>query len=347
MKIITIFGISILFSCLLNGQGNKINYKCLDSISGWLSTNKVPAVGIALLENGKLSYMNVLGELKKDTKAPLNTIFNVASLTKPIVAMLTLALVNEGKWNLDEPLYHYWIDPDIKDDPWNKKLTTRIVLSHRTGFLNWRWNNGGTKLAFQFDPGTRYQYSGEGFEYLRKAIEKKFGKSLEVLSRQYLFKPLAMSDTRFTWDAVFESRFAGWHDKAGENTYETRKRYDICAADDLMCTIKDYGKFAEYVLKGAGLPKKLFDEMISQQAAVSDHIIYGLGWMIVKDLPGGEYAIVHSGSDVGVRAAIILLPKSKRGLVIMTNGDNGQQVIRNIVSEALDCGNTLIEYMSH
>lgn len=347
MKIIITFWISIYFNCLLYGQDNKINHDCLAKIPGWLSTNKVPAVGIALLENGKLNYTNVFGELKKDAKAFSNSIFNVASLTKPIVAMLTLTLVNKGEWNLDEPLYHYWTDPDIKDDPRNKKLTTRIVLSHRTGFLNWRWNNGQTKLAFQFDPGTRYQYSGEGFEYLRSALEKKFGKSLEELSRHYLFKPLAMSDTRFTWDTAFDRRFASWHDKDGNNTYETRKRYDICAADDLMCTVNDYGKFAEWVLNGGGLSKKSFDEMVSQQASVSEHIIYGLGWMIVKDLPGGEYAIVHTGSDVGVRAAIILLPKSNRGLVIMTNGDNGQQVIKNIVSETLDCGNILIDYMSH
>jgi CubicO group peptidase (beta-lactamase class C family) len=260
--------------------------------------------------------------------------------------MLALTLINKGKWKLDEPLYHYWTDPDIKDDPRNKKLTTRIVLSHQTGFLNWRWNNGGTKLAFQFEPGTRYQYSGEGFEYLRKAMEKKFGASLEVLSQKYLFQPLKMKDTRFTWNAAFEPRFAAWHNKEGEPSYETRKRYDISAADDLLCTVGDYGKFGEWVLNGAGLSKKLFNEMISAQVVVGDHTSYGLGWMIVNDLPGNEYALVHTGADVGVRAAIILLPKTKRGLVIMTNSDGGQELIKNIVTGALDCGKVIIDYLS-
>jgi CubicO group peptidase (beta-lactamase class C family) len=346
MKIITAFCFSIVFNCCLYAQKHKTNQGFLSQIPGWLQTNKVPAVGIALLQDGKLVYSNVFGELKKDTKAPLNTIFNVASLTKPITAMLALTLVKNGKWKLDEPLYHYWTDPDIKDDPRNKKLTTRIVLSHRTGFLNWRWNNGGTKLAFQFEPGTRYQYSGEGFEYLRKAVEKKFGASLEVLSQKYLFQPLKMIDTRFTWSAASEPRFAAWHNKEGEQAYETRKRYDISAADDLLCTVGDYGKFGEWVLNGAGLSKKLFGEMISAQVVVGDHIRYGLGWMIVNDLPGNEYALVHTGSDEGVRAAIILLPKTKRGLVIMTNGDGGQEVIKNIVTEALDCGKVIIDYLS-
>lgn len=68
-------------------------------------------------------------------------------------------------------------DPDIADNPYVKKLTTRIILSHQTGFPNWRGNNADGKLTFEFEPGTKYQYSGEGYEYLRKALEKKFKKS--------------------------------------------------------------------------------------------------------------------------------------------------------------------------
>jgi CubicO group peptidase (beta-lactamase class C family) len=60
----------------------------------------------------RLKYL----ELKKDTPAPDNAIFNVASLSKPISTLLTLQLVSNGDWDLDEPLYHYWVDPD---DPFN------------------------------------------------------------------------------------------------------------------------------------------------------------------------------------------------------------------------------------
>ena len=346
MKRISFIAVILVSCCLLYGQENKINYQCLDSVPGWLRENKVPSVAIAFLENGKLTEAKVYGELKKGITAPPDAIYNVASLTKPVTAILTLMLVNAGKWKLDEPLYHYWTDPDIKEDPRNKQLTTRIVLSHRTGFLNWRWNNGNTRLAFQFDPGTKYQYSGEGFEYLRKSLERKFGQSLEKLARKYLFEPLTMTDTRFTWDTAFENKFAGWHDRNGENSYETRKRDDICAADDLMCTINDYGKFAQFVLNRAGLSPTLFNEMSATQVKVGEHLTYGLGWLVVRDLPADEYAIVHSGADIGVRAIIILLPKSKRGVIVFTNGDNGQKIIKDIVAAALDCGPMLIKYMS-
>ncbi len=166
-------------------------------IEKWLQELNVPAVGIGYISNGKLTEVKVYGEIAPGTPAPYNTIFNVASLTKPITAIVTLKLVSEGKWNLDEPICNYWTDPDVKNEAFAKKLTTRHILSHQTGFSNWRGNNDDGKLHFEFEPGTKYQYSGEGFEYLRIAIEKKFNKSLDQLAHELIFDPLQMTDTEF------------------------------------------------------------------------------------------------------------------------------------------------------
>jgi CubicO group peptidase (beta-lactamase class C family) len=257
------------------------------------------------------------------------------------VAILTLKLVEAGKLTLDEPLSSYWIDPDIKDNPFHTLLTARIILSHQTGFPNWRGDN---KLAFQFRPGSKYQYSGEGFEYLRKALEQKLGKTLEELSQAYIFSPLQMKDTRYVWDPGFESTFAQGHNRQGKK-YETWKRTQANAADDLLTTVQDYGKFGVEVLKGAGLSQQLFRAMISPQVAVNKHVDYGLGWLVVKDLPNKEYALVHSGADMGVRTIIILLPNTKRGIVLMTNADNGHKVMQHIGNESLDMGKQLISYL--
>ena len=151
-------------------------------IEKWLKEKKVPTLGIGIIENGKLQQIKVSGEITKGISAPYNTIFNVASLTKPVTAIVALKLVSLGKWDLEEPLYKYWTDPDIANDPRNKKLTTKIILSHQTGFPNWRWMNKDKKLNFQFEPGTKYQYSGEGMEYLRK-VEKTV-----KLTTQFQFK---------------------------------------------------------------------------------------------------------------------------------------------------------------
>mgnify|MGYP002783412675 CR=1 FL=1 len=117
-------------------------------IEKWLKENKILTLGIGVIENGKLQQVKVFGEISKGISAPYNTIFNVASLTKPVTAMVALKLVSLGKWNLDEPIYKYWTDADVANDPRNKKLTTRLILSHQTGFPNWRWMNEIKKTQF-------------------------------------------------------------------------------------------------------------------------------------------------------------------------------------------------------
>jgi CubicO group peptidase (beta-lactamase class C family) len=314
-----------------------------DEIQKLLNENKIPALGIGIIKGGRLTEVKVFGELTKGVTAPFDTIFNVASLTKPITAIVALKLASAGKLNLDEPLDKYWIDPDVKDDPRHKKLTARLVLSHRTGFANWRWLNESKKLEFAFEPGTKYQYSGEGFEYLRKALERKFNKPLEKLADELVFEPLGMRDTRFTWDAKMdETRFAVGYDKQGR-AYKISKRTKANAADDLLTTVEDYGKFLASVMNGDGLSKQVFDEMVSHQIKTKENKYFGLGWEIY-DLGNGEYALSHGGSDEGANTLVFLLPKSKQGLIIFTNSDNGTNIYLKLIADYLkDSGKRIID----
>lgn len=312
-------------------------------IEKWLKENNVPTLGLGIINAGKLQQIKVFGELKKGIAAPYNTIFNVASLTKPITAMVTLKLVSLGKWNLDEPLYKYWTDPDIINDPKTKKITTRYILSHQTGFPNWRWNNPDKKLAFDFEPGTKYQYSGEGFEYLRKALEKKFNKTLDQLAKELILNPLQMNDTNYIWDKkTDESRFAIGYDAKG-NTYETEKRKTANAADDLLTTIEDYGNFLVSVMNGDGLSKKVFDDMKTNQIEMKAKEYYGLG-LVIYDLGNGEIALSHGGADQGVQTIFFILPKTKQGILIFTNVDDGYKVYQKLLFHYLgDNGKKIFE----
>jgi CubicO group peptidase (beta-lactamase class C family) len=312
----------------------------------WLKETNVPAIGIGIIENGKLKYTKVFGELRKggptrpSSPAPLNSIFQVASLTKPVVEILTLKLVSSGKWDLDEPLANYWVDPDVQTDPRHKKLTTRHVLTHQSGFPNWR----SSKLEFIADPGTKANYSGEGLEYLRRALEKKFNQPLERLAQKQLFQPYAMTDTRFFWDASMdESRFAVAHNKEGR-PYDINKNSRANAADLLLTTVADYGRFAVNVLQGKGLSRSVFDEMVRPQVPYpgGKNLFFGLGWIVMPELSNGEYALIHTGSDPGVSTVVVLFPKSQRGLIVFTNGDNGVQVWTRILAEAFDVGKEML-----
>ncbi len=313
----------------------------VNTIEKLLKDNNVPALGLGIIENGKLTKVKVYGTLDKNQQAPYNTIFKVASLTKPVFALTVLKLIDEGLLDLQEPLHKYWIDPDINNDKRYKKLTPFIVLTHQTGFPNWRYMTDSNKLHFQFEPGEKYQYSGEGFEYLRKVIEKKLGRSIEELAQEFLFKPVGMNDTRFWWDdSMDESRYAQNFDENGNNM-ETLKYYEANAAANLLTTVEDYGRFVAYVINGAELNQELFQEMKKHQVKLRENNFFGLGWEILTEFSDGEFALLHTGKDPGVSTLAIMFPQSKNGYVVLLNGDNVNNIYEHILTNTLYLGSEL------
>jgi len=317
----------------------------LQKVPEWMAEYNVPCVGVGLLENGRIKWIKVFGNLKKGVPAPANTLFNIASQTKPVAALVALRLAARGSWDLDEPLAHYWIDPDIAHDPYLMKVTTRLVLSHQTGFPNWRSDSDSGRLYFKFVPGTKFGYSGEGYEYLRRALEKKFDRPLDKLMDSVVLRPLRMRDTRYWGMDLDTNRFAMWHDGKG-NRYPNPIKTPVSAADDLITTIKDYSKLGVAVINGAGLSDTVYADMIRAQVKIKEDYYRGLGWGLVKGLPDGEYALEHGGSDIGVRTMAIFLPKSKKGIVVMTNADNGMFVIDRVIKLALPHGAAILEIMN-
>lgn len=300
-----------------------------------INSNQIPAIAIGIIEYGKLNQVIVQGSIQGNLPVQSNTIFDVASLTNTITTILTLQLVSEGLWSLDEPLYHYWVDPDVKDDSLHKKITTRHVLSHRTGFANWRWMHETKKLTFEFEPGSKFKYSGEGFEYLRKALENKFNTSFEKLADSLVFMPNKMIGSHLIWNENIDStRFAGTYDKTG-TLYAYKKAYKVNAADNLLTTIGDFGRLATNIINRQILDQRVYEEMISSQSVVREGINFGLGWIVFNDLPNGELALFDAESDQGVNALIVLLPQSKRGLIFFTNGGNGRGIAMKLMGESL------------
>jgi CubicO group peptidase (beta-lactamase class C family) len=312
-------------------------------MENWLKENKIPALGLGIIENNRLKRVKVYGENTKGNPAPADTIFNVASLTKPVTALVALRLVSMGEWNLDEPLGKYWTDPEIAADPRAQKITTRLILSHQTGFPNWRWQNADGKLNFQFESGTKYQYSGEGYEYLRKALENKFRKPLNQLAAELIFRPLKMKDTSYVWtDKTDSARVAAAYDKDGK-AYEIEKNTTANAADNLLTTIADYGKFLIGAMNGEGLSNQVFDEMSRNQIATKNGKHFGLGFEIY-DLVGGIKALSHGGSDKGVQTIVFIIPEKKSGILIFTNVDDGWKVYEKMLTHYLGAdGRKIVE----
>jgi CubicO group peptidase (beta-lactamase class C family) len=136
---------------------------------------KVPGVSLSMLRDRQPTWSGSLGMTRKDSGEPVgtDTLFQAASLSKPVFAYLVIELVNQGLLELDRPLTHYWPNEFAGADPLVDRVTARHVLSHTTGWPNWR--PAGEPLPRKFVPGERFGYSGEGYVYLQRVVEHVTG----------------------------------------------------------------------------------------------------------------------------------------------------------------------------
>ncbi|WP_430391567.1 serine hydrolase domain-containing protein [Dyella sp. 20L07] len=301
-----------------------------------LAQTGVPSASIAHIEHGKLMLVATYGMQSPGVPATDATLYNVASLTKPVTAQVILRLVSEGKISLDEPMYRYWLDPDIAHDERAKLLTPRLSLSHQTGFPNWRRMTGGV-LTFKRSPGEAYGYSGEGFEYLRRFTEKKLQTPFETLAEVQVLQPLGMKDTAYTGRPWFQGRIAQPTNAKGI-TLEPEIATTAYASDQLYTTAGDYAKFMLAVLDNTGLTPEVARERFRIQvnesipkcvpvkiAGCADAQGFGLGWEVIRF--GDDTYLMHDGSDEGVATLVYLNMKDRNGTVILTNSDNGKQLV--------------------
>src|SRR5579863_6059040 len=146
-------------------------------VPGLIKQGGMPGMSIAVIRGGKTTWVHGFGVKNEKSGEPVTagTVFEAASLSKPVFAYGVLKLVEEGKLALDVPLTTYLPKPYIEGDERLTKITARIVLSHRTGFPNWR---DADKLLIYFTPGERFSYSGEGYVYLQRVVEHITGKPL-------------------------------------------------------------------------------------------------------------------------------------------------------------------------
>lgn len=310
----------------------------------WLAETKVPSIAIAWMEDGEVAWTAVYGNQSKGHPANRETLYNIASLTKPLVAETILRLANQGAIDLDESMSTAWIDPDILNDPRHKLLTPRIVLQHRTGFPNWRYQTDN-KLSFKADPNSQFGYSGEGFNYVGRFIQSKLEKPFEDLVAETIFHPFGMRNTSFTEKPWFTKRVAVPHGSDGK-PLEPSIRKEWNAADDVHTTVGDYAQFMVSALDGARLDSKLSNDRFRVQdnqagglcasgrieKSICPTILgFGLGWTIFGS--EAEPIIMHGGGDAGEHTLAFYSPTKKQGAVIFTNGANGQKVIRDTVKE--------------
>lgn len=182
----------------------------------------VPGVGIAVVEDGKLAWSRGFGVRHALTGAPVDerTVFEDASLSKPVFAYLVMRLADLGKIDLDRPLVRYRRPDYLAAHEWIELITARDVLRHTTGLPNWRAKPATETLVPAVKPGTRIDYSGEAIFWLQLAVESITGQSLDQAMQEHLFGPAGMADSSYTWSTDLAARSVYGHrahDQAGDD----------------------------------------------------------------------------------------------------------------------------------
>lgn len=180
----------------------------------------LPGLGIGVVRAGQPLWQYYAGVANVKTKTPIsaNSLFPGASLGKPIFACVVLKMAQEGSIDLDRPLNQY-LQEDALTGQWGDRVTPRHVLTHSTGLPNWR-SEDSQKLTPAFEPGTRFQYSGEGFFHLQRVVEHITGSGFEALMEERIFRPLGMSSTTYLWLPDGNDRIVAGHN--GPNPFYNR-----------------------------------------------------------------------------------------------------------------------------
>jgi CubicO group peptidase (beta-lactamase class C family) len=295
----------------------------------------LPGLSTALIRDGKIVWTKGFGVRNAETKDPVTgeTIFEAASLTKPVFAYAVLKLVNEGKIDLDVPLNKYLGNNyDAGDDKRIDLITARMVLSHSSGFPNWRRPRDAKILPIDFAPGERFGYSGEGFVYLAKVVEKITGKGLEDFVREKVFVPLKMENSSLVWQERFGNSKVFDHDSLGKVSGRSEDKEPNAAAS-LHTTAADYARFVVAVLNGDGLKKRTHERMLTPQIEVDPEESPELAWGLGLGLrgKGGAKTFWHWGDNGNNKAFVAASTKTQNGILFFTNGANGLSFLKEIL----------------
>lgn len=309
---------------------------------------EVPGLSIAVVTRGQIGPIAAFGTRNAAGGEPVEhrTVFEAASLSKPVVAYAALKLVDAGKLRLDAPIAGYADGGALTADPRWKRITVRMLLAHRSGLPNEL--RPGQAPGIDFEPGTRFSYSGMGYLFLQAAIEQATGQKLDAAVDRLVFQPLAMHDSSFVWRSAYEVQKAIGHDSSGRPTAR-RKPDSAKAPSSLHTTAADYARFLRAVLDRSGLSAKSWRAMSSGQFAVQSgcvncfgepagpphaSIAWGLGWAVERG-PAGDH-LFHWGENNGDFHAFVMgNPRTRSGLVILTNSGNGLSIVPSIVTAVL------------
>lgn len=369
---IPLFAAAGLSACANTGalrraDGQRIDTARIDAqVERLMHEARIPGLALAIVADGKVAHIRAYGQRDREQSLPLttDTVMYGASLTKALFGYLVLQLVEEGRVDLDRSIADYLKKPlpeyekykDLAGDERWRQLTPRMLLSHTSGFANFRFfapdgrfDEHG-KLKFYFDPGTRYAYSGEGINLLQFVLENGLDMDVGQLMQQRVYDRFGMRRSSMTWRDDFADNVAIGYAADGK-ALGHRQRRGVRAAGSMDTTIADYAAFLAGLQRGEGLSEASRKELLRAQVAIHSKrqfptlapettdenraiaLSYALGWGVYTSPLG--VVNFKGGDDDGWKNWSALIADRKLAVLIMSNSDNAKGIYKYLTDAVL------------
>jgi CubicO group peptidase (beta-lactamase class C family) len=325
-----------------------------DFLAQTTASGAVIGVSLATLRGGApgtAHYAGIRGAHDRSA-VDAHTVFEAASLTKPLVAFIALQFVEEGRLDLHQPLYDICGDY-VPDDPRSRQITAFHVLTHTSGLPN--WVRDAAPLRTYFTPGERFSYGSSAFGWLQRALQTIGACSLETLARERVFEPLDMRDSSLEWQPRFSENHAQGYEWEGEPV-AVRRFQTARASGSLMTTASDYLRFIQHVLAHRGLTQASYDawftphvharqgddaEDLQGHNPPDPNIAWGLGW----GLEPAQRCLFHWGNNPGFRAFVLANRDTQDAVVWFANSARGLRLIHTLAPDLVPGAHPSISWL--
>jgi len=326
------------------------------SLEDRMKLYRVPGVSIAVVEGGLVAWARGYGveELGTDRRVTAATPFQAASMSKPVAALAALRLVVAGRLGLDEDVNGRLQSWHLPAHQWSEQhpLTLRGLLSHTAGLtvhgfggyafgqpipsipeiLDGRQPSNSPAVRVDIEPGSRWRYSGGGYTIAQLLLSEVAGKSFQDLARELVLDPMGMTESGYEQPLPLgrRSRAASGHDETGRIVEGRFRIYPEMAAAGLWTTPADLARFIIGVQRAlAGAPNALLSKQMADTMLEERMGRWSLAFTIEGQRPHLRFS--HAGANAGFRGQFVGYPEGRRGAVVMTNGDNGLGLVREIL----------------
>ncbi|MEM6719297.1 MAG: serine hydrolase [Bacteroidota bacterium] len=306
-----------------------------------MTAKKVPGLSFALISDGEIVYKKSYGFENVETKKRVTnqTIFEAASVSKAVFAYFTMLAKEQNIISLDVPLYKYFSEPLLADERY-KKITARMALSHTSGLPNWRFLNEDGKLDIKFTPGTKFHYSGEGYEYVAKVLAHLYKvdyDGLDSIINTKVYQPLNMMHSRFrvTEQQLATKKATGYENgTVSEGIPADLAKPYFGASFKFHTTIDDFSKWMLALLNSQLMKQETQNEMFSEQVILPEEEAlriengfdsWALGFIRTKTKYGLKLA--HGGMNPSFQCYFMILPNTKFGFVFFGNSNSALDIL--------------------